>query len=202
MAATFDDLPLVAKDGVRRILRVRKARDSTHEDDVHTRGRRPFIASILRRESLDVQPDSHAHGVVSKPDVLRDQGHPRLKREPTNELVPLQGQDRSGGGAAASSIRVAHVGNYNPDSADGTEKTIAGFVKWLPRYGVDVEVWQPDPRALTVRERERDGVRIFDLPAYRWPSNFLHGLAGQTRAFVLERQRAVDLVHFHSAFIP
>ena len=139
--------------------------------------------------------------VVSQSDVLGDQGHAGLKRHPTNELVPLQGQDRSGA-AAASSIRVAHVGNYNPDSADGTKKTIAGFVEWLPRYGVNVEVWQPDPHALTVRERERDGVRIFDLPAYRWPSNFLLGLARQTRAFVLERQRAVNLVHFHSAFIP
>jgi glycosyltransferase involved in cell wall biosynthesis len=103
----------------------------------------------------------------------------------------------------ATKLRVAHLGNYNPDSADGTEKTVAGLVAWSPNYGVEAEVWQLVPGLPGPRERLVDGrVRVFDLPAYAHPANYLRGLHPAARDFVRARQRRIDLVHFHSAFIP
>jgi glycosyltransferase involved in cell wall biosynthesis len=101
-----------------------------------------------------------------------------------------------------SRLRVAHVGTYNRDSADGTEKTVAGLVGWLPAHGVDVEVWQPVRGLAHVRERQVDGVRIWDLPAHVPPGNFVRPLPAETTFFVRSRQQHVDLVHFHSGFVP
>lgn len=38
-------------------------------------------------------------------------------------------------------MRVVHVGNYVTESSIGVDKTVAGFMSWLPRYGVEVEAW-------------------------------------------------------------
>jgi len=103
----------------------------------------------------------------------------------------------------ATKLRVAHLGNYNPDSADGTEKTVAGLVAWSPNYGVEAEVWQLVPGLRAPRARLLDGrVRVFDLPAYAHPANYLRGLHPAAQDFVRARQRRIDLVHFHSAFVP
>jgi glycosyltransferase involved in cell wall biosynthesis len=102
-----------------------------------------------------------------------------------------------------SALRVAHVGTYSKDSADGTEKTVAGLVTWLPRCGVEVEVWQPVRGAERVREHATDdGARIWDVPAYLAPTNFARGVPPATVEFVLERQTQVDVVHLHSGFVP
>jgi glycosyltransferase involved in cell wall biosynthesis len=95
------------------------------------------------------------------------------------------------------------VGTYNTDSADGTEKTVAGLVTWLPRCGVDVEVWQPVRGASTIREHATDdGVRIWDVPTYASPTNFARGVPPETVNFVRERQTRIDVVHLHSGFVP
>jgi glycosyltransferase involved in cell wall biosynthesis len=99
-------------------------------------------------------------------------------------------------------VRVAHIGNFNVDSADGTEKTIAGLATWLPSYGVDVEVWQLSNAVSRVCHRSVDGVQVWDVPAYTRPLNFARGLTSAARGFVLERQREVSHVHFHSGFVP
>ena len=99
-------------------------------------------------------------------------------------------------------MRVAHIGNFNLDSADGTEKTIAGLATWLPSHGVDVEVWQLSHAVSHVSSRAVDGVQVWDIPAYARPLNFARGLTPAARAFVLDRQRDVSYVHFHSGFVP
>ena len=99
-------------------------------------------------------------------------------------------------------MRVAHIGNFNLDSADGTEKTIAGLATWLPSHGVDVEVWQLSHAVSQVSSRAVDGVQVWDIPAYARPLNFARGLTPAARAFVVNRQRDVRYVHFHSGFVP
>ena len=101
-------------------------------------------------------------------------------------------------------MRVAHLGNFNPDSADGTEKTIAGLVSWLPRHGIDVEVWQLVWGRRDVGRRTTAACTVWELPAYPPPRSFVRGLTPAARAFVVERvgQRVVTHVHFHSGFIP
>ena len=70
-------------------------------------------------------------------------------------------------------LRIAHVGNYHTNNANGVEKTIAGLVSWLPRCGVQVEDWHLTMASTRVRERHVGEVRVIDLPAYRRPWNFL-----------------------------
>jgi glycosyltransferase involved in cell wall biosynthesis len=105
------------------------------------------------------------------------------------------------GPAMVTNLRVAHVSNYNAQSANGVEKTVAGLVSWLPRCGVQVEVWHLTTASTRIKERDVGGIRVIDLPAYGRPWNFLGGLTPTAREFVREQQCAVDLVHFHSAFI-
>jgi len=99
-------------------------------------------------------------------------------------------------------IRVAHVGTYNHDSADGTEKTVAGLASWLPQANVDVEVWQLNRGGFRVEYHMQDGVDIWSLPAYLGPKTFVQGAPREARLFARTRQNEVDLVHFHSGLIP
>jgi glycosyltransferase involved in cell wall biosynthesis len=99
-------------------------------------------------------------------------------------------------------IRVAHFGTYGVDTADGTEKTLAGLVAFMSEYGVTSEVWQREVGAATVRQRVVDGCQVWEVPAYPWPASFARGLLPAARQFVKSRQEHVDLVHFHSGFVP
>jgi glycosyltransferase involved in cell wall biosynthesis len=99
-------------------------------------------------------------------------------------------------------IRVAHVGTYNHDSADGTEKTVAGLASWLPLENVDVEVWQLNRGGVRVEHHMQDGVDIWSLPAYVGPKTFVQGAPSAARLFARSRQCEVDLIHFHSGLIP
>jgi glycosyltransferase involved in cell wall biosynthesis len=97
-------------------------------------------------------------------------------------------------------VRVAHIGNYKPDSANGVNKAIAGFVKHLPRQGIDVELWHFSTKQKTVATREIDGAHVFDLPAYELPLG-VAGLPKPSRDFVRQRATQVDLLHCHSVFV-
>lgn len=97
-------------------------------------------------------------------------------------------------------IRVAHIGNYKPDSSTGVEKTIAGLVRHLPEYGIEVEVWHPSRRTRGLKRRIEDGVAIYDLPVYR-PIKGLCLFAKEARNFIQSRLGALDLLHFHSVFL-
>jgi len=96
-------------------------------------------------------------------------------------------------------MRVAHVGNYNPDSSNGVDKTIAGLVRHLPSHGIEIEIWHPSRRVTKLRERREDGITIYDLPV----SRAVKGACRFTREaewFARARARSVDLLHLHSVF--
>lgn len=97
-------------------------------------------------------------------------------------------------------MRVAHVGNYKPDSSNGVDKTIAGLVSHLPPHGVAVEVWHPTQKARSIGQRVEDGVTIHDLPVVKKFKG--HCAFGRdTAAFLAGRAKSVDLLHFHSVFL-
>lgn len=104
--------------------------------------------------------------------------------------------------ADSTPIRVAQVGYYGPEVADGVATAVAGLARWLPRYGVHIEVWNFTSDATRVRGYDVDGLRIWDLPTHRRPWNFVRTLTRGAWTFVRRRQHAVDLVHFHSVFVP
>jgi glycosyltransferase involved in cell wall biosynthesis len=120
---------------------------------------------------------------------------------PGSGLVCEAWQTCLSGAAMGANLRVAHVSNYDTKSANGVDKTVAGLISWLPRCGVQVEVWHLTMASTRIRECEVGGVRVVDLPTYGRPWNFLGGLTPRARQFVREQQRAVDLIHFHSVFI-
>ncbi|MGE0294525.1 MAG: glycosyltransferase family 4 protein [Hyphomonadaceae bacterium] len=96
-------------------------------------------------------------------------------------------------------MRVAHVGNYKPDSPNGVDKTIVGLVRHLGAQKVEVEVWHPSRHVDRTVERCEDGIRIVDLPVSRTLKGicrFGEGVAG----FLKSRVGPVDLLHFHSVF--
>ena len=98
-------------------------------------------------------------------------------------------------------LRVAHVGNYAPDSASGPSTAIAAMLRHLPHHGIQVELWHFDQRADASGWREIDGVPVLDLPRRRRLAGFLIDLPRQTQEALRFRSERVDLVHFHSVFI-
>lgn len=98
-------------------------------------------------------------------------------------------------------MKVVQVSDIRTDIANGVYKTVAGLVMALPRAGVDVEAWHFSSKVTAIGERIVNGVRVFDLPTRGRAQSMLRSLPAVTRQFVLDRQRGVDLVHFHSVFI-
>jgi glycosyltransferase involved in cell wall biosynthesis len=98
-------------------------------------------------------------------------------------------------------MRVAHIGNYKPDSPNGVDKTIAGLVRHLPAHGIEVEVWHPTASVTALRERREDGVLVFDMPVRRVFKG-ISRLGRAAHAFAVERARSTQLLHFHSVFQP
>ena len=99
-------------------------------------------------------------------------------------------------------MRVAQVGNFDPDSADGTDKVVVGLSTWLPRHDVETEVWQLTRTDSQSDVRDLDGVRVTNHSAVPRPWSYVRGLTRSAREFIDRRQTEVDLVHFHSALIP
>jgi hypothetical protein len=84
----------------------------------------------------------------------------------------------------------------------GCERALAGLAAWLPRYGIDVEVWQLTNRRTPSWDARLNGVRVSNRPTYGRPWAFMRGLTPAARVLVDERQTQVDLVHFYSGLIP
>ena len=97
-------------------------------------------------------------------------------------------------------MRVVHVGDYNPDSTNGVDKTIAGLVRHLPAHGIEIEIWHPTRRADELRERHEDGLTIYDLPVRRAMKGACRFSEAAER-FLRDRARSVDLLHLHSVFL-
>lgn len=101
-----------------------------------------------------------------------------------------------------AAVRVAQVGNFDPDSADGTDKVVVGLTTWLPRYGVQTEVWQLTRTDTRSDVRTVNGVPVINQKTVPRPWSYVRGLTPSARDFVDRGQAKVDLVHFHSALIP
>jgi glycosyltransferase involved in cell wall biosynthesis len=99
-------------------------------------------------------------------------------------------------------IRVAHVGGYALETTDGVQKTIAGLVDQLPRFSVEVEFWSPSSEIEEPRLTHVNNWPVLELPVRRRPWNAISGLPRATQEAVRQRERQVDLVHFHSVFVP
>ena len=97
-------------------------------------------------------------------------------------------------------MRVAHIGNYKPDSANGVDKTIVGLVRHLLAQGIDIEVWHPTHRTETVRERKEDGITICDIPVSRIGKGLCF-LSREAKRFASDRASSVEILHFHSVFM-
>lgn len=99
------------------------------------------------------------------------------------------------------SLRVAHVGGLESESASGVQEAFAGLVKHLPAHGVRVEMWSFSPGFKEPRDRQVGEVHVLELPSRPRPWNAL-GLPVVSRREIRAHSRDVDIVHFHSVFIP
>jgi glycosyltransferase involved in cell wall biosynthesis len=100
-----------------------------------------------------------------------------------------------------SRLRVAHVGELVPESANGVHRTIHGLLKYLPRHGIDVELWTLSIHARTPQTIHLRGMPILELPSRQRPLS-LACLPKMSRVEIRARASDVDIVHFHSAFVP
>jgi glycosyltransferase involved in cell wall biosynthesis len=99
-------------------------------------------------------------------------------------------------------LRVAQVGGYASDTADGVQKTILGLLGHLPQHGIEVELWSCSPQYGEPRLSRVDEVPVLELPSRRRPASLLAPLPRMTREAIRDRAREVHLVHFHSVFLP
>lgn len=99
-------------------------------------------------------------------------------------------------------IRVAFVGKYEPDSANGVHKTIAGLMDYLPAAGVAVELWHPTWKVKTPTKRMIGEIAVWDLPIFKSKLWNACSLPPATKATLRQISTQVDLVHLHSVFIP
>jgi glycosyltransferase involved in cell wall biosynthesis len=104
--------------------------------------------------------------------------------------------------AAVPSIRVAHVAELLETSVSGVDRTVAGLVTHLERFGVMPEVWHVSNHYSSVQERRSGSVRVFELPAYARMRSAVSRLPRSTRRFIRERRDQIDMLHLHSVFIP
>ena len=114
---------------------------------------------------------------------------------------PLSGLGNVGE-MAVRPLRVAHVGKYSPESASGPSKAIAAMLTHLPHHGVEVELWHFDRRCEESEWRNTDGIQVFHLPKRPRSASFVMDLPKDTKEALRARSERIDLVHFHSVFIP
>ena len=105
-------------------------------------------------------------------------------------------------GSDALPLRVAHVGGYASETADGVQKTILGLLGHLPQHGIEVELWSCSPQFGEPRLSRVDGLPLLELPSRSRPASLLAPLPKKTREAIRDRARRVHLVHFHSVFQP
>lgn len=111
-------------------------------------------------------------------------------------------QRTSGNDTRNGTIRVAHVGALAGSSASGVDRTLAGLVAHLDRYGIRPEVWELSPRYRAISHHQEGSVRVVHLPAFGRLKSAISGLPPETRRFIRERRAEIDLLHLHSVFIP
>jgi glycosyltransferase involved in cell wall biosynthesis len=104
--------------------------------------------------------------------------------------------------SASSRLRVAQVAPYDPVGGDGVSRAVLNLAQVLPSFGVDVEVWDFRCSAEAVSEVESKLCRVYRLPCYRSRLRGMMGLPPETRRFLADRKKRIDLLHLHSVFRP
>jgi glycosyltransferase involved in cell wall biosynthesis len=97
-------------------------------------------------------------------------------------------------------MRVIHVGDYKPDSANGVDKTVTGLAQHMPCHSVEIEIWNVSERVRELTLRQENGIAIVDIPTFkmlRWICYWSDG----TVAWMKERAKGFDLLHLHSVFM-
>ncbi|MFE0510981.1 glycosyltransferase [Streptomyces sp. NPDC058964] len=98
-------------------------------------------------------------------------------------------------------LRVAHVGNFKPESANGVDSAVVGLTRHLSTVGVDVQIWNCSKRVTTLTERwVGDGIKIYDIPKFPQQARNAIGLPRRSWEAVGQLARSVDLLHFHSVY--
>ncbi|MFE1308911.1 glycosyltransferase [Streptomyces sp. NPDC058755] len=98
-------------------------------------------------------------------------------------------------------LRVAHVGNFKPESANGVDSVVVGLTRHLSTAGVDVQIWNCSKKVRTLTERRvGDGIKIFDIPKFPQQARNAIGLPRRSWEAVEELAQSVDLLHFHSVY--
>jgi glycosyltransferase involved in cell wall biosynthesis len=99
-------------------------------------------------------------------------------------------------------IKVVHVGNFVPQSADGVNQVIQALCTRLRYYNVQAEVWSFDSSLKEVELNYHGDLPVYRLPCHlvRW-INALH-FPIKTRHFIDSNIYSIDLFHLHSVFVP
>jgi glycosyltransferase involved in cell wall biosynthesis len=97
-------------------------------------------------------------------------------------------------------MRVIHVGDYEPDSANGVDKTVTGLAQHMPCHSVEIEIWNLSGRARELTLRQENGITIVDLPTFKILRCFCYW-SDETLAWMKDRAKGFDLLHLHSVFI-
>ncbi len=104
--------------------------------------------------------------------------------------------------AGGSRLRVAHVGDYQPNGANGVDRAIAGLVTFLPPSDIDVELWRVERGLKTPYLTSVDGIDMWTLPARKGLHGRVFPLPRRTRQWIRSQADRVDLIHLHSVFRP
>jgi glycosyltransferase involved in cell wall biosynthesis len=100
-------------------------------------------------------------------------------------------------------LRVAHVGEFKPESANGVHSAVAGLTSHLSSVDVDVQIWHCSKKVTAVRERwVGEGVKIVDIPKHPQFTRNAFGLPRESWKVLKGLAADVDLLHFHSVYTP
>ena len=97
---------------------------------------------------------------------------------------------------------MAHVGDYQPNRANGVDRAIAGLVTFLPQSDIDAELWRIERGLKTPYLTSVDGIAMWTVPARRGLLGRVFPLPRRTRQWIQTQADRVDLIHLHSVFRP
>lgn len=106
------------------------------------------------------------------------------------------------GNAPVRRLRVAHVAPFDPGGGNGVSRAVLNWAEVLPQFGIDVEVWDFSSVERSVVEATTELCEVFRLPCYHNRLRGVLSLPRDTKQFLAERAKRVDLLHLHSVFRP
>src|SRR5689334_8885288 len=115
------------------------------------------------------------------------------------EYTGLAAGFRSGSGRC---LRVAHIAPYDAAGGNGVSRAVLNWARVLPKFGIDVEIWDFSTAVASVEEAESNLCRVFRLPCHENRLRGMISLPWKTRRFLSLRAKCVDVLHLHSVFRP